>query len=342
MLGIQNYTASSIYDDALIIDAYLTERTADGRARAKAIGNAMLTALAQTAPQGGGLYDEYTPAPLYLPADVQPASGSRTTGDAAWAGNALVQLYAATRVPSYLSGAEDVAGRIQANSADPRGQGGYTGGYADSGTRLQWKLTEQNIDVYAFFSLLGRESGLASWTARAAMTRTFIVSMWNAGRRPVQPGHADRRRDHQRQSADRGRQQLVLSRAAIPRVRRLGRLGCAEPGRGHGEAEGVSICPGDRTGVWFEGTAHLADALRVRARPGDSAPAAAYLTDIVYAQAHGPDQDGLGIMAASKDGLTDCEGDSVYASLHTGTTAWYILAARGINPLSATTPISAQ
>ena len=37
-------------------------------------------------------------------------------------------------------------------------------------------------------------------------------------------------------------------------------------------------------------------------------------------------------MAASQDGLTDCEGDSVYASLHTGTTAWYILAARGHQP----------
>jgi hypothetical protein len=51
---------------------------------------------------------------------------------------------------------------------------------------------------------------------------------------------------------------------------------------------------------------------------------------------------GLGVMAASKDGLTDCEGDSVYASPHTGTTAWYILAARRISPLSATTPIPAQ
>jgi hypothetical protein len=49
-----------------------------------------------------------------------------------------------------------------------------------------------------------------------------------------------------------------------------------------------------------------------------------------------------GIMAASKDGLTGCEGDSVYASLHTGTTAWFILAPRRINPLSATTPVSAQ
>jgi hypothetical protein len=109
-----------------------------------------------------------------------------------------------------------------------------------------------------------------------------------------------------------------------------------------GRLRGISICPGDRTGVWFEGTAHLADALETRDQPGDSAQAAAYLADIAYAQAHGPNENGLGIMAASKDGLTDCEGDSVYASLHTGTTAWYILAARGINPLAATTPISAQ
>jgi hypothetical protein len=111
---------------------------------------------------------------------------------------------------------------------------------------------------------------------------------------------------------------------------------------GAGRLRGVSICPGDRTGVWFEGTAHLADALETRAQPGDSAQAAAYLADMAYAQAHGPNENGLGMMAASKDGLTDCEGDSVYASPHTGTTAWYILAARHINPLSTTTPISAQ
>jgi hypothetical protein len=109
-----------------------------------------------------------------------------------------------------------------------------------------------------------------------------------------------------------------------------------------GKLRGVSICPGGRTGVWFEGTGHLADALKIRARPGDSAQAAAYLTDIAYAQAHGPNEDGLGIMAASRDRLTDCEGDFVYASPRTGTTAWYILAARRINPLSATTPTSAQ
>ncbi len=342
VLGAQDYTASSIYDDSLVIDAYLAERTAGGRARAQAIGNALLSALAQSAPQGGGLYDDYAPAPVYLPADVQPATSSRTTGNAAWAGNALLQLYAATRVTSYLSGAETMAAWIQANSADTRGQGGYTGGYTNSGTRLPWKLTEQNIDVYAFFSLLARESGLAAWAARASAARSFIVSMWNpaAGRFSLGTLTDGVTTNDSPQTEDvNSWSYLALQSPAYAAsvswdVRNLASA--------TGQLRGVSICPGDRTGVWFEGTAHLADALEIRARAGDSAQAAGYLSDLTYAQAHGPDEDGLGIMAASKDGLSDCEGDVVYASLHTGTTAWYILAARGINPLSATTPVSAQ
>jgi hypothetical protein len=342
VLGARNYTASSIYDDALVIDAYLAEGTAGGRARAQAIGNALLSALAQAAPQGGGLHDDYAPAPLYLPADVQPVTSSQTTGNAAWAGNALLQLYAATRVTSYLSGAETMAAWIQANSADTRGQGGYTGGYANSGTRLQWKSTEQNIDVYAFFSLLARQSGLAVWAVRAAAARTFVVSMWNpaAGRFSLGTLTDGVTTNDSPQTEDvNSWSYLALQSPAYAAsvdwdVRNL------VPAAG--QLHGVSICPGDRTGVWFEGTAHLADALATRARAGDPAQAAAYRSDLAYAQAHGPDEDGLGIMAASRDGLTDCEGDSVYASLHTGTTAWYILAARGINPLSATTPVFAQ
>lgn len=42
----------------------------------------------------------------------------------------------------------------------------------------------------------------------------------------------------------------------------------------------VSFCRENRTGVWFEGTAHLADALRFRRDPGDNARAARYLADI--------------------------------------------------------------
>ena len=99
-----------------------------------------------------------------------------------------------------------------------------------------------------------------------------------------------------------------------------------------GGFSGVSPCLADRSGVWFEGTAHLADALEFRGDPGDDALAARYLADIYHAQAHGPNGDRLGIIAASRDGLSDCAGGSYYASLHTGTTAWYILAVKRVDP----------
>jgi hypothetical protein len=46
-------------------------------------------------------------------------------------------------------------------------------------------------------------------------------------------------------------------------------------------------------------------------------------------------------MASSQDALADCRGGYVYASLHTGVTAWYIRAYKGIDPLPGT-PISTQ
>ena len=86
--------------------------------------------------------------------------------------------------------------------------------------------------------------------------------------------------------------------------------------------------------VWFEGTAHVADALEQRNGPGDATAAAQLLTDVQTSQTTGPNNDGLGIIAASKDGLSDCGGDSYYASLHTGATAWYLLAAQRVNPFA--------
>jgi hypothetical protein len=84
--------------------------------------------------------------------------------------------------------------------------------------------------------------------------------------------------------------------------------------------------------VWFEGTAHLADALELRNAPGDAALAAGYLADIAHAQSSGKHTDGQGIIAASKDGLRTCEGERYFASLHTGATAWYLLALAGADP----------
>src|SRR5947209_3359620 len=56
---------------------------------------------------------------------------------------------------------------------------------------------------------------------------------------------------------------------------------------------GVSFCTGDRSGVWFEGTAHLAAALELRNGPGDASRARAYLRDLGHAQTSGPNTNEL-------------------------------------------------
>ena len=53
---------------------------------------------------------------------------------------------------------------------------------------------------------------------------------------------------------------------------------------------------------------------------------------IETAQKQEPNGDGRGIVAASSDGLDTGFGDLYYASLHTGATAWFLLAATDTNP----------
>ncbi|HTR90032.1 MAG TPA: hypothetical protein VMG62_07990, partial [Solirubrobacteraceae bacterium] len=96
-----------------------------------------------------------------------------------------------------------------------------------------------------------------------------------------------------------------------------------------------SFCKRSRKGVWFEGTAHIADALLARGGPGDAQAAERYLADIEQAQLQGPGGDGEGIIAASRDGVGNCEGEAYFASLHTGATAWYLLTAQGVDPFEA-------
>lgn len=332
VLGLEHYTLSTIYDDALVIDAYLAMHTGWGNVRAGRIGNALVY-LQTHGP--GRLYDQYHPGGVDSPDDVQAASPASNTGDVTWAGLALAQLYAATGNTRYLTAAIGIGRWIQANCLSNRGPGGYTGGY-DSGGRITWKSTEHNIDVFALFRLLARLTGQHVWLTWAQHARRFVVAMWD-----WPPGVFDIGTTANGVSSNESVQAEDVNTWSY--------LALQEPAyetsvdwvmqnlTSHaGRFQGVSLSTCDRSGVWFEGTAHLADALQSSPDPDDIQAAAGYLADLRYAQAHGPDADGLGIMAASENGLTDCQGDFVYASLHTGTTAWYILAAKAIDPLSAT------
>jgi len=269
---------------------------------------------------------------LFSPGDVDATDPATLAGNMAWAGQALVQLYAATGRTAYLAGAEAIGNWVQTHCHDTRGPGGYTGGETANGQKIEWKSTEHNIDLYALFSLLARKTGDPAWSARAAWAKRFVVAMWNA-----KAGHF---------AVGTATDGVTTNPAQVPEdVNSWSFLALRDPAYAAsvtwisrnlavtaGGFSGVSPCLADRSGVWFEGTAHLADALEFRGDPGDDALAAKYLADIYYAQAHGPNGDGLGIIAASKDGLTDCAGGSYYASLHTGTTAWYILAAMKVDP----------
>jgi hypothetical protein len=332
VLGQQGFTSSVTYDDALIIDAYLAEGTRAGRARAEVIGDGLLYVQAHDPAHDGRIRAAYSPGPLLAPSDVDPTDPATLAGNMAWAGQALARLYAVTGRMAYLEGAEAIGNWVQAHCYDTRGAGGYTGGETAGGQKIEWKSTEHNIDLYALFTLLAKETGAQVWSVRAAWARRFVAAMWDG-----QQDHFD---------VGTTGDGVTPNKAELPEdINSWSFLALRDPAYAAsvtwivrnlavnaGGFSGVSYCAADRSGVWFEGTAHLADALEFRGDPGDGALAARYLAAIYYAQAHGPNADGLGIIAASRDGLSDCAGSSYYASLHTGTTAWYILAAKKVDP----------
>jgi len=105
--------------------------------------------------------------------------GGSSTGDMAWTGLALAQLYADTRVKKYLDGAVALGTWI-ADKQSPYAFGGYHGGLqADGVTPQKWSSTEHNIDVYAFFTLLAKLTRDRRWATRAETAAAFVQGMWN-------------------------------------------------------------------------------------------------------------------------------------------------------------------
>jgi hypothetical protein len=329
---LHGYTDSVTYDDALIIDALLARGTADDLARAQVIGNALMYVQANDPAHDGRIRAAYGPGPLTGPGAVVTTDATSDVGNMAWVGQALMQLYASTNDVAYLDGATGIATWIQDNTYDTRGSGGYTGGITANGSKISWKSTEHNIDVYALFTMLAAASEDPIWSTRAAWAQQFVESMWDSSQGRFSVGTLD--------------DGVTVNDAEQPEdVNSWSYLALENPAYAtsvdwdvHNLAvntkafSGVSFCLGDRSGVWFEGTAHLADALETRNGAGDQTQADAYLGGIAYAQLDGKNANGLGIIAASKNGLRDCDGGEYFASLHTGATAWYLLALQNANP----------
>lgn len=175
------FSTAFTYDNALLALAFLARGRSDDIERAIIIGKALLYAQ-QTDPAGDGrLRQAYMAGTadshgVFVTPGLSFFQGS-AVGDVAWAGIALAQLYARTRVQAYLQGALRAATFIETTTRDNTNvpPGGYFFGNGQTN-----KSTEHNIDVYALFTMLAQLSGDNSWLEGAAHARAFVEAMFDA------------------------------------------------------------------------------------------------------------------------------------------------------------------
>ncbi|WP_341956298.1 hypothetical protein [Microbacterium sp. LWH13-1.2] len=328
-----DFTPSFVYDDALVVIAYTARGLPDDIRRAQAVGDTLLFVQDEDPIGDGRVRTSYEPHGIRQ-GRVEITGPGTFTGNQAWVGMALTRLFHATGEQKYLDGAVRIAQWIQTNTADmSRAPYGYTGGQLEDGTSLVWKSTEHNSDIAGFFTQLAQLTGDPVWADRAAVATDFVAAMQSAD------GHVDTGTlldgsavnthpvplDSQTWTSlatgdDRYDTALDWTLANLIAT--------------DGQYQGPSISDTDVSKVWFEGSGHLALALKLRDGAEDADRAEALLDSIRLGQRDAANGDGKGIVATSTDGLDSGFGDLYYASLHTGATAWYLLAAAGDNPFS--------
>lgn len=328
-----DFTPSFVYDDALVIIAYTARGLPDDLRRARSIGDTLLFVQENDPIGDGRTRASYEPHGIRQ-GRVEITGPGSFTGNQAWVGLALTRLAHATGDSRYLDGALRVGQWIQDNTADmARAPYGYTGGQLEDGTSLTWKSTEHNSDVSGFFTQLAQLTGDPVWSDRAAVAAEFVAAMQSAD------GHVN---------TGTGLDGSTINTRPIPLdAQTWSSLATGDPRYGaaldwtldnliatDGPYTGPSISEVDVSKAWFEGSGHLALALELRGAPGDADRAETLLSSIRLAQRDAPNGDGKGIVATSNDGLDSGFGDLYYASLHTGATAWYLLAAVGDNPFA--------
>ena len=346
--GVLDFWDNSVtYDNALVIIAYANRKdNADSLDRAKTMGDALLQMQAKDPIGDGRVRNAYGPERLF-DADGVPniQTWGSAAGNQAWAGMALAHLAHVTKDAKYRDGALRIGEWLLRETSDTRGRGGFTGGYKSDGTKIEWKSTEHNIDMVGLFGMLHQLTKDRKWHSARKHARKFVKSMWDEkegrfhiGTKPdgittnrdeyipedVQSwGYLALRSDRYRQALDWNIAHLEVTDNSNP----------SQPVVGVRFA--LQINPdyeykNDNT-VWLEGTAHMALALRVSGKKKHKQKAGVYLDSIHKEQLYGPNADGKGIQANSKEGYSGGD-DKNHTSLHTGTTAWYIMAKQELNP----------
>ncbi|OUD01202.1 Tat pathway signal sequence domain protein [Streptomyces swartbergensis] len=292
-------------------------------------------------------------------------------GDMAWAGIALSALARRTGARRFLTGAVRIGEWIERTGRTDEPLGGYKFGVDGANQKLPFTSTEHNTDLVCLFGRLARLTGDRVWLERRGRAEAFVKRMWEPSGGFFYTGTNDgvtvnkspipedtQTWTHLALGSRRHSRSLDWAVAELAVLDHSGRTNSTVPAGQSYEGvtfssasllanEDAPIAAGqpkpDRNGVWFEGTAHLALALRDRGKRGDEARARRLLASTEQAQdllGGGQTVGGkalperAGVVSASSP-LDTGFGFGYYPYRHTGATAWYLMAAARFNPLRA-------
>lgn len=330
------FVSSFAYDDALMVLAWLGRGRHRDVQRATVLGDTLLALQAADPIGDGRTRASYQPDTFPVatpPRPIDIGSPAAYTGNQSWVGMAFCRLFVVTRERRFLDGALRLGTWIETNARDDvRQPAGYTGGRNADDQPITYKSTEHNIDVTAFFTQLARLTGDRTWSRRATLAESFVRAM------------QDRTDGHLWTGTD--PDGTTINRTPIPEdvqvwayLATLDRRYSASVTwvldhliAHDGPYTGPSFSDTDVSKVWFEGSGQLALALEARGTRTDRTRSASVLDSVQLAQRTQANGDGKGIVSASSDGLDTGFGDLYHSSLHTGATAWYLLAVTRTNP----------
>ncbi|GAA2253897.1 Tat pathway signal sequence domain protein [Streptomyces indiaensis] len=292
-------------------------------------------------------------------------------GDMAWAGIALGALAHRTGARRFLDGAVRIGEWIERTGRTDEPLGGYKFGVDGANQKLPFTSTEHNTDLVCLFGRLARLTGDRVWRERRGRAEAFVRRMWEPSGGFFYTGTNDgvtvnkspvpedtQTWTHLALDSRRHSRSLDWAVTELAVQDHAGRTNSTVPAGQSYEGvtfssasllanEDAPIADGqpkpDRNGVWFEGTAHLALALRDRGTRGDEPRARRLLASIERAQELLGDGQTVGarplpgrsgVVSASSP-LDTGFGFGYYPYRHTGATAWYLMATARFNPLRA-------
>jgi hypothetical protein len=304
--GIPN--AAQVYDQALVLLAFLARGQPDDLRRADLIARALVGAqLKDRTFKDGRLRNAYASGELIDPHSNTtrlPGAYDRTTqkyfedenaagsdtGNMAWAALALVQariLLPKHAGDPYLSAALSLARWIVDNTKVDDSLGGFAAGLQgferaagdqEGQQRQTYRATEHNVDLDALFGHLAEAIGRETpegryWTMQAQHARPFVDRMRN--------GNADAQ--YLWTGTDRGRSvntsviPLDVQTWSVLRTRQPANYSVAldwalKNCRASGQRNAFDFNCKDGDGAWWEGTAQVAAALRWLKRDHEAAP----------------------------------------------------------------------